>query len=125
MLARSATEVRPQPSFAACAASSAISMSLASDRAIWQITLPFTGRRIVEIAPGIRGDELAANEIVIPFTERRRHVGCVENLCVGHVISSRSLALFVGCEDWEECSACGGPAVSQRQSGGMRDVSQE
>ena len=30
------------------------------------------GRRIVEIAPGLRGDELAADEIVVPLLERGR-----------------------------------------------------
>ena len=45
MLARSAAGVLPQASFAACAASSAASMSFSSERAISQIVRPFTGDR--------------------------------------------------------------------------------
>jgi hypothetical protein len=43
--ARSATLVRPQASLAACAASSASSMSLASERAISQSSRPLTGEK--------------------------------------------------------------------------------
>ena len=43
--ARSAALVRPQASFAAWAASSAASTSVASERAISQSSWPFTGER--------------------------------------------------------------------------------
>jgi len=43
MRARSAGAVRPQASLAACAASSALSMSAASERATSQTTLPVIG----------------------------------------------------------------------------------
>ena len=51
MTARSATEVLPQAGAAACAASSASSMSSAVPRAISQKTLPLTGERFSKYWP--------------------------------------------------------------------------
>ncbi|MCY1300848.1 hypothetical protein D9M69_518540 [compost metagenome] len=49
--ARSCTEVRPQASAAACAASSARSMSSAPERGNSAITSPFTGEVLVKYWP--------------------------------------------------------------------------
>jgi len=56
--ARSTTLVRPQASFAACAASSAASTSCASERAILQTTWPVTGEMLSKYCPDLGATHL-------------------------------------------------------------------
>ena len=53
MTARSAAEVLPQAGAAACAASSAFSMSDSSERATSQNTSPVTGVRFSKYSPAV------------------------------------------------------------------------
>src|SRR3954463_10869835 len=67
--ARSATLVRPQAAFAACAASSAASTSCASERAILQTIWPVTGEALSKYLPELGATNFSADEIVVAFGE--------------------------------------------------------
>ena len=69
MTARSAAEVLPQAGAAACAASSASSMSSAVPRATSQNVSPVTGEGFSKYWPLTGGDPLAADEVVVAGLE--------------------------------------------------------
>ena len=71
MLARSAGLVRPQASLAAWAASSAGSMSAASERAISQTGWPVIGEMLSKYLPAFGRAPFAADVVAVALGERR------------------------------------------------------
>ena len=84
MTARSAGEVLPQAGAAACAASSAFSMSASVGARDLAERLPGDRRRVLEVLPAGRRHPLAADEVVVSRFEGHQRVGGARAGVDGH-----------------------------------------